>query len=398
MPNEITAAGLTIESLNDIVESLEDGLKEIYGNEINVDSNTPDGQWVNIIAQAKRDILEVVQQVYNSFDPDNAIGRVLDQRLTINNIKRQGGTYTLQQAQITVDRNLSLQGLDEDAENPDGTGFTISDNVGNQFILLDSADLTPGTATLTFRAKLNGAVSTTPNTIINAVTIILGVTGINNSSGVLELGRNEESDPQARLRRARSVANGSAGYLNGLLGVVLDIDGVTDAQIYENYSNVVDGDGIPAHGVWLIVEGGANTDIAEAIYERKSYGCNQKGSVVVDITTASNQVFAAKFDRPNGTSLYIKFDIQKTITGQEFDVDSIKEYIIANLTYTIGEFAETSRPTEIARDAINSTSGGGVPLNLLISDDGIAWVSYLEVAELKDKWTLDAANIDITIL
>jgi len=282
--NEVNETGLTTENLNEIIQNLEDGLKTIYGNDINVESNSPDGQLINITAQLKVDLLELLTQIYNSFDPDNAIGRTLDSRVVINNIQRKSGTYTQQEVEITTDRALNLEGLDAEADNPDGVGYTVADNNGNEFILLDSVSIIgAGIYSLIFRAKDIGKVETTQNTITNPVSVILGITNINNPNSALEIGDNEETDVELRLRREKSVAIGSLGYLDGLLGAILNINGVIDSTIYENFTSTTDSDGIPSHSIWVIVEGGANTEIAEQIYKKKSYGAGMKGAVVVDI-------------------------------------------------------------------------------------------------------------------
>ncbi len=399
--NFIDANGLTIQSLNEIIAAITLGYQLIYGADIIVTSNSPDGQQINLTAQQKRDLLEVVQSIYNNFDPDQAKGVVLDQRVAINNIQRQGATYTLQDIQVTVDRALTLQGLDGDFDNPDGVGFTVSDNNGNRFILIDSQNpAVAGTNTYAFRAALLGAVETMPDTITEQSTIVLGVTAVNNATGAEEVGQNEETDAQLRLRRQRSVANASNGYLNGLLGAVLGIDGVTDASIYENVTNTVDSDGIPAHGIWLIVEGGANTDIGSKIYEKKSFGANMKGAVEVDIETPSGVIFTAKFDRPTSESLYIQFDIQPTAIGQTFDTAAIAEYLVNNVDYRIGQYADASSLTTLAQAAIDAVSGAGtgVVSNLQISDDGMGWVYFLETSTKDKKWSLDADNITINVI
>lgn len=398
MTNEVNATGLIIDTINETIQKLEDGMKAIYGSDINVDSNSPDGQAINLFAQAIQDLKELIVQVYNSFDPDNAVGRVLDERVVINNIQRKGGTYTQQLVEITTDRALNLEGLDADAENPDGEGYTVSDDAGNEFILLDSQTIGgAGTNAFTFRAKNIGQVETLPNTITNPVSVVLGVTNINNPSVATSIGENEETDAELKLRREKSVALGSLGYLDGLLGAILNLDGVSDAQIYENITNAVDGDGIPAHGIWAIVEGGANTEIGEQIYTKKSYGSNMKGAVSVDVIGDNGLPFTALFDRPTPKDLYIEFDIQKT-TGTSFDLDAIKDYIVANLIYKIGDPSETSEITTIAKAGIDANGGGGVPINVKISDDDITYVEYLEVSTKDEKWVVDKTKINITVL
>lgn len=41
----LTETGIQIERLNDIVKRFEDGFKQIYGQNIDLSPNTPDGQW-----------------------------------------------------------------------------------------------------------------------------------------------------------------------------------------------------------------------------------------------------------------------------------------------------------------------------------------------------------------
>ena len=395
----LDANGLTIDTIQEIITQLEDGYKLIYGNDIILDSNTPDGQLINLYAQSVRDLLEVIRQINSGFDIEQAIGIVLDQRVSLLGIQRQGATFTQQQVQITVDRSLTLDGLDADANNPDGVGYTVADDSGTEFILLDTFNApSAGVYNLTFRAKDLGSITTIPNTITNPVTVVLGVTNIDNSTGVLEVGVDGELDSQLRLRATRSTANRAKGFIDSLTGNLLNIDGVTDAVVYENFTDVIDADGIPANGIWAIVEGGANTDIADTIYFTKNAGCDMKGAISVDITTVNGSIFTILFDRPTSKELYIRFDIQKLTPTQGFDEDGIKQYITDNLDFTTGESANTAAITCIAQNGINATGGGGVPLNVEISNDGISYVDFLNTDTKNEKWIVDNARIDITIL
>lgn len=398
MPDILNAQGLQVKTRQEIVDELSNDFRSIYGEDINLDQNSPDGQIIGILAQLGVDLRELAVQINNGFDPDRAVGRILDERVVINNIERSGATFTTLDIDITVDRTVTLQGLDANFSNINGTGYTVQDNAGTQFILVDTETITAGTHSLAFRAKDIGQVETTIGTITNPVTIVLGVTGINNPTAPSNIGQNEETDAQLRLRRQQSVANSANGYLNGLLGLVLSIDGVTDGQIYENYTNTTDSNGIPPHAIWLIVEGGANDDIGNTIYERKSYGCNMRGEVEVNITTASGALFVAKFDRPTPENIYIRFEIKRTNPIHVFDESVIKDYIQENVVYRIGQFSDTSLLTAAAVLGIAEQGGGGVPINMEISDDGYTWVDYLETSTLGSKWVIDSDNIEITVV
>lgn len=398
MVDSFTGTGLQVKTRTELVSDLTTGLQSIYGSDINIDSNSPDGQLIGIVAQAATDIRELLLSINAGFDPDQAIGTVLDQRVTLNHIARNAGTYTVQPVTLVIASTITLQGLDGNYSDPNGSGFTVQDNAGNQFILIDSATLTAGTYSKNFRAKNIGAVLTTANTITTQTTVVLGVSSVNNPSGALTVGTNEESDAQLRTRRLRSVALNSSGYLNGLEAALNNLSGVTDAKVYENYTDAIDSDGIPAHGFWVIADEGASSGIAQVIYERKSYGSNMKGSISVNITTASGGIFVVKFDRPVAENLYIRFDIQKTLATATFDTAAIKNYIVNNLLYKIGGYAETSSITTLAATAINSISPGGVPVNMEISKDGATWFDYLTPTTKDRKFTVDTTRIAITVL
>jgi uncharacterized phage protein gp47/JayE len=401
MTNQINNSGLILENLNDIIANLTTGLQEIYGIDINVDSNTPDGQLINIIAQAKIDILQLIQSIYNQFDPDSAIGIQQDYLYAINNIQRIGASYTYQNIQITTDRALTLQGLDANANVLDATGYTVADNLGNQFILLDTQNIADaGTYTFNFRSKGLGAINTTPNTITTPITIVLGVLSINNSTSASAIGIDGESDSAFRIRRAQSVALGSVGYLNGLLGALQNITGVVNASLFENNTSTTDANGIPANSIWAIVEGGANSDIAQEICQRKSAGCGMYGATTYNITLPSGQIFTAKFDRPTSKILYIKFDIKPLKTGQSFDTATIKTNFINLLTFKIGDAVDAYDLSLFAKQAIESVAGvdSGVPLNLQISKNNTNWFYYLTTDLLNEKWVASTTNTTITIL
>ena len=69
--------GLQIDELTDILAELIAGYREIYGADLQLTQDTPDGQRVGIEAKARHDLQELALLVYNSFDPDLATGKGL---------------------------------------------------------------------------------------------------------------------------------------------------------------------------------------------------------------------------------------------------------------------------------------------------------------------------------
>ena len=393
MTDIIDGNGLTIDNLNTRVTELTADYQDIYGVDIIVSSNSPDSQAINIHAQRNQDNAELAEAVYNSFDPDQAVGVVLDQRCAINNIQRKIGTFTTQVLDITTDRALTLDGLDATA-----SPFTVEDDTGNQFYLTTTTNfITAGTLSLPFRAANLGATLTLPNTITEIVTVIIGVISSNNPADATLIGTDEETDVAFRERRRISISNAATGSVDGILGSINNLSDVESALVYENKTATTDINSIPPHSIWAIVEGGINDDIANIIYSKLSFGADTKGSVLTNITTASGQIIPIKFDRTIVKDLHIRFDIQPTITAL-FDELVIKTYIANNLSYLIAEDAETSRIVTLAVTAINEAGGGGVPLNVEISKDGATWADFIAVDLLNERWNPDVSRITITVL
>lgn len=305
MPNIIDSTGLTTQTRAELVAQLTTDLQAIYGADINLDSDSPDGQWMNIIVQLALDMEDLLTQIYNSFDPDNAVGVVLDQRVAINGIQRQAGTYTVTPVTIVTSQALNLFGLDQTTQEV----FTVSDNAGNNWKLQTTQNIAgPGSYVMDFQAENRGAILTVPNTITVPVTIVLGVSSINNPLTYSVLGINEEDDATLRLRRQKSVALASQGYLSGLLAALENVNGVTSAFVHENVTGATDGDGVPSHSIWVIVAGaGAAVDIATAIYTKRNAGCGMKGSVSYTITQVDGSPFNVLWDVITPQNLFIKF-------------------------------------------------------------------------------------------
>ena len=396
--------GLQVMSYDEILTNVQTSLNNIYasdGDQINFGSETPDGQMTNILAQLGADVRELAQGVYNSFDPDKCTGSVQDSRYALNYITREGGTFTIQNIDVTVNQTVSLNGLDENYNDLTAASYTVADNSGNLWYLIDSVILTVGTTSLPFRSQNYGSFQTVIGTITNQVTKVLGVTSVNNSVAATTLGAEQEADSQFRIRRSRSTAIKGQNNYDAMLGQILELDGVTDATIWVNNTSLTDATGTPAYNVWVIVEGGANSDIADVIYENAAglatYGYSN-GSIVptsVDIRAVSGQIFNVKFNRANPVPLYIQFDLKIVNSTGVINEDKIKKYIADNLIYGLNEDAETSKITDVASQGILSVGGGAYALNVEISTDGTTYTDFIASSSILNKFVVDTTRITI---
>ncbi|CAK9250667.1 unnamed protein product [Sphagnum jensenii] len=305
MPNQITSAGLQTASQAELLAYYTAQFQTIYGASIDLSSSSPDGQMINIFIQSVLDLEDLITNVYNMFDPDNAIGAVLDQRVAINGIQRLAGTYSTTNITIVTSQACTLYGLNQTVQ----PVFTVADNAGNNWQLQTTQAISgAGTYIYLFQAQNPGAISTIPNTITVPVTIVLGVTSINNPTTYANLGINEETDAALRVRRQQSVSLASQGYLQGLVAALNNINGLDYVQVYENLTGTTNGDGVPGHSIWVVVAGsGSASNIATAIYQKRNAGCGMFGAVTYTITQIDGSPFIISWDVVVPESVFIKF-------------------------------------------------------------------------------------------
>lgn len=281
------------------------GLQKIYGSDIVVTSDSPDGQQVGIVTQFVIDNADILVQINNGFDPDLATGVILDQRVAINGIQRQAATFTTTDVTVVTSTSINLYGLDQTVNQV----YTLSDTAGNLWQLQNTQlGVSPGTNVFSFQAATAGAIASSPNTITIQITVVLGVVSVNNPNPFTTLGVNQESDVALKIRRARSVAQGSQGYLSALYAALGNINGVTSEFVYENETSITDSDGVPGHCIWVIVAGsGSASDIANAIYTKRNAGCNMFGEQSFTIIQINGLPFVVNWDNVETVNLFIKF-------------------------------------------------------------------------------------------
>lgn len=398
--NYIDSTGLHLQALADIVTELETGFKTIYGNDISLDANSPDGQMINLFAQAKIDTLDLISSVYNSFSPNSAIGVSLDQRCALNGIVRKGATKTTVNVQVTTDRVVNLIGV----TNGNGTPFTVSDTSGNKFYLTNDTTTTNGVNTLHFTSAVAGAVFVSSGTITVIETILLGVLSVTNSGNALIQGVDEETDAALRYRRSVSVSNPSSGYLDGLMGALLALDDVKYAKVYENNTDLTDVYGIPPHSIWCVVDGGLSTDIADIIYQRRNAGCGMyygTGSTgptgpakTVNVTQLNGFDIPIKYSEAAYYDLYIDLTITSLTTLHTIDQTFIKLSIFADIEYGINDVADYSEISSYVKsiDPLAVIISGGVGLT------GAAADPYLAPPTIDGRWIISETNIHITVV
>lgn len=340
----VDSTGLHIPTYNDILEDMIAAMKQIYGDDIYLDNSSPDYQLLSIFALKQSDTLQAMAYAYNARSPETAIGTSLDSVVKLNGIKRKAASQSTCQVKIA------------------GTPFTqivngaVRDRAGLTWdlpssVVIDSSGTTYTVAT----CRTAGAVSALAGDISQIETPTYGWVSVTNEVAAV-LGNAQETDAQLRERQTISTANPSQTMLDGTKGAIAALKNVSRYAVYENDTNVssVTDDnpyGLPAHSVTCVVEGGADEDVAEAIFLHKGIGCYTNGDVEVQYTDQNDYINRVRFYRPVYKDIFVKVVIKKYTGYISTMTVKVREAVYSYLAaLTIGSDVSASVLSNIITD------------------------------------------------
>lgn len=355
----IDTAGIHVPTYEDIRDDLIASMKQIFGQDIYLDDDSQDYQQISIFAKKIFDTNSLAVLVYNNRTVNTAIGTGLDNLCALVGIKRKPATYSMCQLTINGEPGTVIN----DGQASDGTNLwdlpkivTIPDN---------------GIVTVEATSHEKGYIAALPNTINIVATPVYGWLGVTNTYQA-NPGNDAETDASLRARYAISIQAPADSIFESLLASLKQVAGVTKVRGYENDTGVADSNGLPAHSVTFVVEGGDNTDIATEIYYKKTPGCYTNGTTAVNLTSPTGNITVIRFYRPTYKTVYVKVFVKK-LTGYNDNyatdiknaiVDYINGLDIAETVYrsilwsvAIGQMGSITSPEYSVTDIKTSTDG-----------------------------------------
>lgn len=323
---------------------LKEQYRAIYGADVYLENDSQDGQWIGIQALAISNGNAACFAAYSAFSPSTAQGVGLSTVVKINGLSRKIPSYS------TVDLDIVGQ-----------SGTTISGGIaigadGAQWLLPPVINIPiSGEITVTAVAKDPGEVGALPNTVTQIGTPTQGWQTVNNPTGAA-LGDPVESDAQLRQRQAISTMNPALTPFEATMGAVAGVLGVTRLKGYENDTDVTDVNGLPAHSISIVVEGGDATVIAQAIADKKTIGTVTYGTTTIPITDEYGVTRDINFYRPTAATIGVAMTITNT-GGLTTDIETaIKQAMVDWINaLEIGEdveFAEMYVPANLNGDPV----------------------------------------------
>lgn len=340
---KVTSRGVTAPAYKDVYDTLVSRVQGIFGTDVNLDADTPDGQLVAIVAKAISDVNAEAVRLHADFSPATATGVGLDLAVKTNGLVRGKAVGS------TVDLKLVGQG---------GTivrnGEAMDEN-RNRWILPDEVRIPPsGEIVVTARAKDDKAFEAAAGAIRTIATPTRGWQSVTNEKPAI-VGIPVERDSQLRERQAVSTAKPSRSIWEGVIGSILDLEGVKRVSGIRNNDDAPTREGVPGHSIALIVDGGDVTEIAETIFMKGGEGTGTHGDITTTILDKYEFPQTVRFSRPKTVNVHVTIKVKPSDTYVTSVEDVIKERIVSYISkLRIGEGVNLMRvmATAIKEDNI----------------------------------------------
>lgn len=384
----VTAEGISAPDYQTVLDTITGYFQQIYGLDAYLEPDSKDGQMIALVALAIHDANNTAISVYRSFSPATALGDALTSNVKINGITRRSATNS------TVD--LLLTGT---------VGTTITNGSvrdSNSVIWNLPATVVIGTdrtVVATATCASTGAVAALAGSITTINTPTRGWVSVTNPLAAT-VGVAAETDAQLRVRQSQSVALASLTPFDAVDGAIANVEGVTRHKLFENDTETTDANGLPAHSISAIVEGGDATEIANTIRSVKGQGVTTYGTTAVIVTDKYGNPYTIRFSRPVDVPVYVSITL-KALTGYSSQVgDEIKAAVAAYInSLAIGDSVLLSRVYSPAN--LGVVSGGNARfydiMELLIgrSVAGVAAANLVVAYDESVSCSVD--NIAITV-
>lgn len=332
----MSPSSITYTDLGPVAPDTEDVLQEQHeiwqsalGNNLNTDPATPQGQIMSSLAAIVQDRNNQLLFLANMFNPATSQGVWQDALAAIYFIERQAAQATVVQVTCT-----GLSGVEIVGQDTSPTPARVQTEDGVELVCQIGGTIgADGTAVLPFVVDETGPIEIEAHAVTKIVQAQPGWDTVDNESpGVT--GRAQESQQAFELRRRQSVALNSRSMLASVYAEIGNLDGVIDLLARQNRGDVsIEDNGVTLtpHSIYIAVLGGADSQIAEAIYNSVSGGCDYNGNTEYEYTDpVTGAIETIKFQRPDEVQFQIEVTLQSNSTTPNDIADQVKANIYAD--------------------------------------------------------------------
>ncbi|MEQ5290661.1 baseplate J/gp47 family protein [Escherichia coli] len=323
----ITENGLSVPDIADVLAGRLTDMSTALGGGASQSLSSPQGQ----IAQSDTEIIaqeyDKLLCLFNQINPDFSTGRFQDGIGRIYFMERIAAQGTVVTATCIGQVGTTIP-----------AGSTAIDTNGYIYRSIDIATIpASGSIDVQFVNNTTGPIPCAAGALNQIYRAVSGWDAITNASpGVV--GVDVESRIAFETRRRQSVARNSRNQDASTLAALLATDGVLDAYVWSNRTAETVNKGttnfpILAHSVYICVYGGADTDVAESIFNTYNPGANMNGDTTFTVYDNVNYMppypsYVMQWQKASPTRVYFKVNIDSSLNPPSDVTKQVKEMIV----------------------------------------------------------------------
>ncbi|MDI7238150.1 baseplate J/gp47 family protein [Providencia huaxiensis] len=366
----ITSQGVIIPDTSKLREAVENEFKGVFGEDLDVNPETPQGALITMEVENRDAIARNNAELANQINPDEAGGIFLDAIWALMGGQRFDATHSF----LTQVKFSGVAGTII----PKGSQATTrsGDIFETTKVLILGKE---GTATGDMRSLETGPIECGVGQLDKVASSVLGWETVNNPTSAT-LGRNAESDLQAKRRRKLTLAKNTVSVGEAITSALYELEGVRSLAYRENYTDqpmIFDGVTLVPHSIYVCVEGGDKEAIARSLLRTKTLGAAFNGSEEVEVLeTISGQIYPVKFDRAKEIVLFCRVTVKKaTVDAQTIIPAAVESWANGDIDGEGGlVVGRDVSPFEISA-GINAVEPRLFITRVELSTDGKAWSS-----------------------
>lgn len=295
----LTDKGFKRKRYIDILDSMQANAKSIFGQDINVNTNSPVGMFFKVIAFCVAELWQQLEKVYYAAYKDTATGYQVDYVGQYIGIQRKASTYATGIVTFTGKAGTVIP-----------TNFLVACGNVQFWTLKENIIATTGVIDATIQAiEVGSTGNVAAGKITTIVSALSGVTSVTNALATSG-GKEVETDATFKSRYDDSVASGGSSTAASIEAALLEIGTVIDAKVTEN-DTVATVDGIPPKSVSSFVYGGSDADVANTIYKTKGGGIQAFGATYIGIVDSHGVTHQIGFTRATEVPVYVHISLTK---------------------------------------------------------------------------------------
>lgn len=319
----LTTTGFEPKTGDEVFSEIETDLKSDFGSDFDTTERSPAGILLGIFSEQISNSWDILDSIYRALDPDEAQGLQQDYAYALVNVQRLSAVKSIVES-VTLTNNTGSP-----CTVVAGSLVRQSSTLKEWETLTEVEIPASGTVEVDVQCTEFGAITASAGSIDTIVNPIAGWDEVTNTNTEI-IGRDEETDEEYRLRRETSLTTSQGGTAPAMKNYILNnVSGVTYCTYLENDTDSVDGNGLPANSINMIVEGGTNEDVASAILASKST-IKTYGTVTEIVEDSEGNSYQIKFSRITAVPIYL---IVNLVTNGDYPVDGDDQVKALLVTY-----------------------------------------------------------------